>query len=328
MKQELIPISRPHHWKEAIADVPHAFGHTWENCNAMFINTGLPTYLYSFISGPIKVLCPITERRYNDMVDIVTPYGFSGFVGNVDYPEFQYYWKRFASELGYVSGYIGLNPVFENKSYLAENELFTYNTIYVLDLQLSIQTLFQRLSHGRKSQLKGFDNDILNFTTEKTILKDFFLNNYKLFFTEKNAGEAYHFSSQTISYLLDLDQIFLVGRIEKGEVRAVSVFAFTSYIGEYLFNVSKPGAQSQSTALLWFGIQYLKSINIPFLNLGGGINKDDSLAQFKQRFGALPLPLKCLKQIYNLTSYNQLCQKAGVEPDLKSGYFPAYWKPK
>ncbi len=64
MKHELIPLSSPELWKEALQDIPHAFGHTWENCYAMHLSTELPTYLYQFKHGDAKVICPISERSF------------------------------------------------------------------------------------------------------------------------------------------------------------------------------------------------------------------------------------------------------------------------
>ena len=84
-------------------------------CNAN--NTGLETYLYSLQTDGVQIVCPVSERTCRGYTDIVTPYGFSGFVGNGDSPEFSRRWVTFVKLKGYVCGYINLNPLFENSTY-------------------------------------------------------------------------------------------------------------------------------------------------------------------------------------------------------------------
>ena len=67
-------------------------------------------------------------------------------------------------------------------------------------------------------------------------------------------------------------------------------------------------------------MNYLKSKNIPLINLGG------SSAEFKRRFGATELPLRCLKQVYRPDIYAMLCGQVDADPSDKAGYFPAYRK--
>ena len=322
--QELIPLSEPKKWREALQGINHAFGHTWESCYAMHLTTNFPTYLYVLRAGLVKIFCPLAERDFNNYIDIVTPYGFSGFAGNQDFPDFQQYWLKFTQEQGYVSGYIGLNPLLENNTYWSADEVYQHNTLYVLNLQVSMTELFQQLSQNRRRQLKNFSAHQQHFTTDKLLLKEFYLAQHQRFFSEKKAAPVYNFAPATLSYLLNLENVLLVGYTESGQVKAVSVFAYTTYVGEYLFNVSLPGAQDQTAALLWYGLTLLKAKQIPYLNLGGGAQEGDSIAQFKQRFGAAAFPLKALKQVYNTPVYAQLCQATQADPANKSGYFPAY----
>jgi hypothetical protein len=327
VNQELIPLHSPLRWKEALEGVPHAFGHTWESCYAMHLTTGFQTYLYLLTAGDSKVLCPIAERHYWGQVDIVTPYGFSGFVGNHDLADFQVHWKSFIKALGYVSGYIGLNPLFENNTYLQPDEVYRYNTLYILDLQLTPDKLFQNLSLNRKRQLKGYDDLKNRFLLDKPLLKNFFLKHYHPFFSQRNASQVYNFSQETLSYLLDLENVVTVGVYGNHQIEAVSVFVYTPYGAEYLFNVSLSEGQAHTVCLLWYGVHFLQSLGIPYFNLGGGVQEGDTIAQFKRRFGAGEFQLQCLKQVYNPPVYARLCREANCDPENKEGYFPAYRQP-
>ncbi len=327
MKHELIPLSSPDLWKEALQDIPHAFGHTWENCYAMHLSTGLPTYLYQFKHGDAKVICPISERSFMGKIDIVTPYGFSGFTGNNNIYEFPLYWKKFAKERGYVCGYIGLNPLLIHSSYIDSESIHKHNILYFINLQYSVVELYKKLSNNRKRQLKNFHTIHDSITTDKTILIDFFLSNYHDFFAQRKASMIYNFSFETLSYLAGLDNVIAIGVFQNDQVEAVSLFAYTDYVGEYLFNVSLPQGQKYTVPLIWHAIHQLKALNIPFLNLGGGVSENDSIAQFKERFGAEKLDLTALKQVYNPADYEMLCKKRLQNVEYKSGYFPAYRSP-
>lgn len=328
VRHKCIPIDSPSEWREALKGIEHAFAHTWESCYAMQLTTGLDTYLYCFEADDVRIVCPISERRFEGYVDIVTPYGFSGFVGNGDCPGFSRHWANFAKQQGYVCGYIGLNPIFENGTYFEPTEIHRYNEVYVLDLSLSADELFANLSTNRKRQLKDWDKILLNsIVLDKSTLTDFFLANYLAFFRRKGASRVYGFSGETLSFLAGLDNVLIVGAQNSGKVEAVTVFAYTPYAGDFLFNVSLPEGRRHSVALLWYGVNHLKSLQIPLLNLGGGIRENDGVAEFKQRFGGKRLALGGLKQVYDPEVYERLCRRANVDRTDVTGYFPAYRRP-
>jgi hypothetical protein len=327
IKQECISIDSPSEWRKSLEGIEHAFAHTWESCYAMQLTSGMDTYLYCFEMGDVRVICPISERRFQGFVDIVTPYGFSGFAGNKDCSDFPRYWTDFVEQRGYICGYIGLNPLFENGTYIETAEVYRNNEIYALDLTLSTDELFANLSQNRKLQLKNWDKILPNLVHEKHTLKNFFLANYRDFFRKRNASKVYSFSVDTISSLFGLDNVLVVGAQDAGEVEAVSVFGYTPYGGDFLFNVSLPQGQHHSATLLWYGVNRLKSLGIPMLNLGGGVHKNDGVACFKQRFGGRSLTLGCLKQIYEQDIYRKLCQRVNADHTDLAGYFPPYRKP-
>jgi len=320
IKQDCIPLESPSGWKEALKGIKHSFGQTWENCYAMHLTTGFKTYLYCFESENIRIVCPFAEREFDGYIDILKPFGFSGFVANGDCPEFSHYWKEFVRQKGYICGYLGLDPIFNYGTHFDPDEVFQYDTIHVLDLTPGLDELWANLSTNRKRQLRDWDNIRPNLAIEKSTLTDFFLANYADFFRRKDAARFYFFSRDTLSFLFSLDNVLIVGAPNSEKVEAVSVFTYTAHVGEYLFNVSLPEGRHHSAALLWYGVNYLKSLQIPLLNMGG------SSAEFKRRFGAKELPLRCLKQVYEPEIYDKLCRRANADPKDMTGYFPAYRK--
>jgi len=121
------------------------------------------------------------------------------------------------------------------------------------------------------------------------------LDNYIEFFKSENTPHLYFYSKDTLTSLFSFDNVLMVGASNSKGIESVSVFVFTEDAGEYLINVSLPGCNYHAAALLWYGVNHLKSLNIPSLNLGGG-NIDD-ISEFKRRFGTTVIPLRCIKQI-------------------------------
>jgi hypothetical protein len=322
--QHYISINDREQWESALTGIKHAFAHTWDHNYAMYLTTGYPTHLYYFQDATTKIVCPIAERSFDGFTDIVTPYGFSGFVGDGEQEGFADYWKNFAADRGFACGYIGLNPLFENNTYWHAHDVHQQNHVYVLDLTLSMDDLFARLHTNRKRQLRNWENWSARLVSDKEVLHDFFQSNYHKFFTTKNASPSYNFSLETISHLLSLHNTLVVGAGMGEAVQSVSVFAHTHDVADYLFSVCLPEASELATHLLWSGITQLKSLNIPLLNLGGGISEGDGVAQFKKRFGATKLPLKCLKQIYSQKKYEHLCAITNTSPAAMEGFFPPY----
>jgi hypothetical protein len=324
IRQECIPLESPAAWKDALTGIRHAFAHTWESCYAMHLTTGFNTYLYYFEAEKVRIVCPVSERVLNGHIDIVTPYGFSGFVGNEDFPEFPFYWKEFVKKKGYVCGYISLNPLFENATYFELDDVCRSNSLYFLDLTLDEETLFSKLHRNRKRQFRSWEQVLSGLILNKHMLSEFFMANYHRFMRGLKASAIYNFTKETLAFLCGLENVFMVGAGESGKIEAVTMFANTAYAADSIFNVSLPEGRGHAARLLWSGLHHMKSRNVPVLNLGGGVREGDSVAQFKERFGARKAPFKCLKQVYEPAAYEAMCRMANADASDRTGYFPAY----
>ncbi len=93
--EKLIPLTDRLEWNRALDNIPHTFAHTWESSNAMYLTHGNDTFLYTYTNDHVRIACPICERKFNGYTDIVTPFGFPGFVGTSPCPEFKNHWKSF-----------------------------------------------------------------------------------------------------------------------------------------------------------------------------------------------------------------------------------------
>jgi hypothetical protein len=320
----LIPLAERDAWKNALGRIDHAFAHTWESCYAMQLTTGWPTYLSVFESAAATFVCPIAERGYDGEVDIVTPYGFSGFVGNGPATAVLDAWHELARERRYVCGYIGLNPILDDDSLCRDGEADAYNEVFVLDLRRSEDELFDALSTNRRREISRWRRRGAPLMVDRRRLQSLFLDRYTEFMASRGAAPAYGFSRATLEALLSLDNVVLVGAGDGEVPEAVAVFAHTPAVADYLFGVSLPGGEHHSAVLVWEGARRLQELAIPVLNLGGGVRRDDGVAAFKRRFGATPVPLRRLREVYDPDRFEALCLRSGADPTDWSRYFPPY----
>ncbi|MGY1670992.1 hypothetical protein [Geodermatophilus sp. SYSU D00710] len=323
--QALIPLEDRNAWERALHGIPHAFGHTWANCRAMQLTTGWPTFLYTWEAGSARVVCAVAERGEEGLVDVVTPYGFGGFVGIGAMTGMLKDWDEFARERGYVCAYIGLHPELAPAVCRSTTDYYEHNDVYILELDSGVDVLHRGLSSNRRRQLRAFDSGAARLVDDRPRLEAFFLDNVADFMARKGASATYSFSDRTWHALLREDAIFLLGaESPEGDLAAVCVFAYTAYSGEYLFGISRTDGDPFSAPLLWAGAVMLTDMGIPRLNLGGGVRRGDGIAEFKQRFGGRRWPLGALKQVFRPAVYADLSRAVGADPSDRTGFFPPF----
>lgn len=323
--QELIPLTARDDWERALHGLPHAFAHTWASCSAMSLTTGWPTYLYVWQRGGSRAVCAISERGSPGVVDVVTPYGFGGFVATSPGSDVLAHWGAFARARGYVSGYLGLNPLFMPPDLRGSPDYAEHNELFVLPLEGGTDALYDSLSTNRRRELRSFAARGAQVVDDRTSVREYFLAGFDDFMRSKGATSTYDFSDETWRALLDCDEVFLLGAQEAdGSLVAASLFALTPYCGEYLFGISDPGRMGYSSNLIWAAATRLADEGVPLLNLGGGVHPGDGVAAFKARFGGRRLPLGALRQVYQPDTFARLCRQVGRDPWDRTGFFPPY----
>lgn len=326
-EHSLIGIEDRRGWEDALSGVPHAFAHTWTYSRAIQRTSGLATSLYRGLVDGVRVLCPIAEREHAGRVDIVTPPGFSGFVGTGGAERFPDAWHEFARSRGWVCGFITLNPFLPQESYFRPAEVYAYNELFSIDLRTSDDERFERLSVNRRRQLRDWQRLSDTLVHDRSRLIDFLVGHHSGFLQDRGASSASFFSADALRELLEDERVTLVGAGERTRLEAVTAFAHTAAVGDYLFNVSLSEGRGHSAKLIWYGVRHLAALGVPVLNLGGGIRAGDGVADFKRRFGAATHPLRSLRQVYDAERYESLCRAAGVDPADRGGFFPPYGAP-
>jgi len=322
-RHELISLADRSRWERALAEVPHGHAHTWGFCRAVQLTTELPTFMYRFEAHGVRVICPLSERRFADEVDIVTPQGFGGFIGTGPWRGFAQEWAAFARSQGWVCAYIALNPLVADAEGFPRTDVHAHNHLYAMDLGGSADNVRARMGSNRRRQLRDWPRIEERLVLDRQRLTQFLLEQYAPFFARRGAGPATDYAASTIRAVANLDDVLAVGILgDEGEIEAVAVFGHGSHTADYLINVSLPGATHHSAFLVWAGVEWARSLGLEHLNLGGGISPGDGVAEFKRRFGAVALPLVSLHQVFRPDVYQRLVLQAGVTAQER--YFPAY----
>ena len=316
-----IPLASQSEWEGALEGVPHVFGHTWGSAHALGLDGDDPL-LYAADGPDARVVCPLIERPIDGRLDVATPYGFSGLAGTGPWPGFAEHWQRFAGERGYVAGYLAINALFGDETYAEGGSVNVVNETFVLDLRDGVEGAWSGLSTNRRRQLRDWNPGL--HQVDGPGLAEAFVEQYPLAMERKGAAARHRFSTATLRALCELPDTFLVGAVSAGEVESVSLFGHTPHAGDFLFNAAPAGLEHHSAALIWTAVHRLVELGVPWLNLGGGMTQGDSLAEFKARFGARPLPMCAVKAVYDEDAYANLCRDRGVDPGSRDGFFPAY----
>jgi hypothetical protein len=272
------------------------------------------------------VVCPFSVREYAGREDLVTPYGFSGFVGAGDVDSFRHDWKDYAASNGYVCAYVQLNPFFDNARLFDPTESHVQGSIHVVDLREPENVLFAQLSRNRRREVRAAQPGV-DLLIDDERAQRFFLEHYHACMRARAASPVYYFSDETLRGLFNSHGTFTIGVATGGVIDAVTMFGWTPSIGDSLFNVATESGRRQSALLTWEGMKRLKQLGVPVLNMGGGIRRDDGVAKFKERFGGIGLPLSCVKEIFDKEAYDELCRRAGLGSYHGTGFFPPYHRP-
>lgn len=324
MQEELIGTDQPQAWAAALAGVPHGFHHTWACCHAAQLNTGLPTYLYRAERDGVRVVCPFSERCRFGALDLVTPYGYSGFAANGVWPGFAAHWHAFARSRGAVCGYLAQHPEFGHAEH--EGPHAGMRTLYLLDLADGAARTLERVDRSCRRGLRAWREGGNAFVTDRARLMEFLLAHHAAFMRRVGASSAALLSEAALRQLVQAEGAHLVGAgPDGGEIEAVCLFGATAYGAEGLTQIGTVGAKRHTVALIAWGVETLAAQRVPWLNLGGGAREDDAIATPKLKWRPRVSAFRRLMQIYRADEYERLCALAGVSPALPpAGYFPPY----
>lgn len=328
MKEDLISLAEPARWRQAIAGVPHAWWHTWEANDALARGHGLPVFLYCCTdkSTGHRAVLPYSERIWEGHTDLFNPAGFTGFAATGPLPGLHQTWRRYAADRGHVCGYFALHPLVCNAGH--HGATVSTNDLFVLSLRGEPADWFARCAANPRRTIRRQQRGSSNYVSDRAAVGKFLQDHYATFLTAVGARPATIWSERTLQAICEDPGVLIVGIADEVGICAASMFGMGDAGGEYLANVSVRDGRTWTASLLWMGMLQLRARGAAWVNLGGGVLRDDSLAQAKRRYGPDCHPLLGAREIYRAADYGRLCVQAGRPADPAiPGFFPAYRQP-
>jgi hypothetical protein len=279
---------------------------------ACLLEAGEPTFLHHE-----NTVFACIRREFDDRVDVTTPYGYGGPVGEPAEAFYEAY-EDWCRDQGIVSTFVRFHPLYANQRYAR---------IHVEPLSQTIawrlgDDVFERMhSHHRRVVRKAERSGLEATAREDADLWEF-VELYERTMARLDADAFYVFPSEYWNSLASLPTVLIEVRREAELCAAVLCFASKPWLHYHLGASSDDGRSlGASNLALYAAARWGSEQGYELLHLGGGVgNRADSLFEFKRRFdpeGAREFAIG--KAIHDAESYRELAGAVSLD-----GYFPAY----
>ncbi len=315
-------INEKNAWKNALTGLDVSVYFTWEYLISLKSNYPEGIYLLKIFndnSGLITFFSKRTKDRHS--FDIYSPYGLDGIHiwGNSDEVIAEY--TNYLNKNNIVSYYMFNHPKYS----FSKNSIFEpYRTLYIVDLKYDTSVLWKKLDANHRYEINKFSKLNAKIITEKSVLETPFLKLYHETFERVKANSSYNFSNDFLASIFNSDITYASGALISGKIECVVLFLVNNNWAEYYINASSIIGRNATRTLIWEMIIHLKALGIEYINLGGGINENDSLDQFKKKFGGDKKGLYLLKGITSQVEFDRLCKEFNTSTEITT-YFPPYW---
>jgi hypothetical protein len=320
---QLIPATDDRAWSAALSGVAHAFQHTAAYMRAVCSTSGEQGFLCVLPVGSTRLLCPLLERPFGDRLDVATPSGVAGFVGDAPWGSCAPQWRALGRARGWVSAYVGLHPLFSPCD-IHRQATANGRAVYALRLGLGPDELLRRMSERRRSALRSWETRAARLVHDREAIASYLVAEYPRFMRAVGVSKP-EFGADALRQLCRTDACLVVGRLGyRGQVEAAGVFGVTPHGAEWLISLRSPGVRDWVTDVVWYGATALADRGVQFLHIGGGVTDGDGIARAKRSFSPETFPLRSLRCVFMPESYAELCRRAVAGQPDTSGYFPAY----
>ncbi|NDJ26731.1 hypothetical protein GW575_02000 [Campylobacter sp. MIT 19-121] len=254
--------------------------------------------------------------------DLQSPYGYSGFYANTDDKAFLTQalkaLKERALKEKIIAFFVRFHPFDDNLS-LYENEL----EFFKKDKKIVLVPLENGITHIRSNYSPRIKSYVKKARTEIKIQECFkdenqaFIELYTQTMQRNKAGSFYYFDKTYFDALFDFEEYKLFKALDKEGNKAYASFFMNENFAYYHLSANSKHSNA-SAALLDFAFEYGSSKGVKFCILGGGMQDDDSLYYFKERFSTLWTYFCIGGMIFDHNAYTNLCK------NYKNSYFLAY----
>ena len=267
----------------------------------------------------------------NTYFDIITPYGYGGFWGNIsDYKALNVAYNEYCYKKKYVCEFVRFE-LFGNyyKYYDGEIETRTHNVIRNLDMDVD-EIWMDFKQKVRKNVKRAQKNNLKIIIEDKGSYLQDFLNIYYSTMDRSSADDEYYFSQkfyQTINSINDNIMYFHVIYEEKIISTELVIYGSENCYS-FLGGTNKEYFDLRPNDFLKYEIiKWAKAKGLKNFVLGGGYGADDGIFQYKTCLAPNGIvDFYIGRKIFNTDSYNKLVEiRKKKNPDcINSLFFPKY----
>jgi hypothetical protein len=319
-----VELDEPVRWKQSLHGIPHGFWHTWSACKAASLSAGSPAFLFVSDTEGDRAVCPVLHRQWNGFSDFTTPIGFSGWAcsaGALSRSVLRQ-WHEFATSKAAVCSYVASHPLYA-PPWPLEGET-AGDMLYMLELAAEPAAWLNSIDSERRRAIAAWERSRRTWVRDRSLLTAFVVLHHAEFMRSVGAsGSSFH-TPEALRVLCADSQVELVGVEDPEGLCTVAGFGETPWGCEMIFHISIRAGRRWSSTLIWWAVQHYHSRGVRILNLGGGVRPADSLSFAKRRYRPRELAFRTLKQVFDRSLYQRLCQQVGASAEDRSGYFPAY----
>ena len=261
-------------------------------------------------------------------LDISTPYGYGGFIGNIiNIEKLNSEWKQYCVEHGYICEFVRFE-LFGNyrSSYGGEAVTRTHNVVRNLNIPLDEMWMdFKQKVRKNVKRAARYHLRLIVDSDGKYL--DDFLRIYDQTMDRNNAEDDFYFGKeffQMLNTMKDNIMYFHVAFEEK--IISTELVIYGSENGySYLGGTDKKYFEMRPNDFLKYEIiKWAKEKGLKNFVLGGGYGADDGIFQYKQCIAPHGIVEFYIgKQIFDQKRYNELVQMRGEKIENRE-YFPLY----
>jgi Acetyltransferase (GNAT) domain len=344
-------------WQQCLAAMPHDFYHLSgylelearrQNATpeAILIQDGDRLFFLPYLLRDCYQLLNTANTGYQKIYDVISPYGYPGILVNPAAKDRDFiieclnavyeYWQQ----QHICAAFLRLHPLLnDNLDPSISGDKFTVchqGDVVICDLTIDPDLMWQQRRKNHRTRIKklrktGFTPSMVNIDR----YLDTFIDIYRETMNRVHANQSYYYPREYFRNLVDVlgDRIQLCAVELEGKI--VAACLVTEVCGTIQYHLggtlTEYLPQAPTTMMLDYIIEWGRSRNDRYLNLGGGLGgSQDSLYHFKAGFSDLSKPFMTVKSIVNNEIYDHLtCLKSessgmALVEIQRTTFFPAY----
>ena len=300
----------------------------YENGNDIAINVVFKRDIAK--SGEFKG--KIDENKY---YDLISPYGYGGFLGNVNnYDQLLKEYHELCIKEGFISEFCRFELFSEYyKHFNGFVQTRTHNV--VRDLSISMDEMWMDFKQNVRKNVKRANKNCLEviIDPDDQYMEDF-LNIYYGTMERTDAEEEFFFTKEffnTINSMKDNHCYFHIKEPETGKIISTELVIYGaenaySYLGG---TISEYFSLRPNDLLKYEIIKWCKDKGLKTFVFGGGYGADDGIFQYKSHFAPNGIVEFYIgKQVLDKDTYDELCKMRNIESHSgnieAAGFFPEY----